>query len=214
MRVREVDIIQALRDRAEDPLEFPVVSGVPVDLYDRAEEHAYLAAVPETLERKLGRAALLLGRAPRVSLAVPSREVDEVRLAAEEMGIGLLSYRNGELETVVEPEERDVDPEVEAPWERAEELAELLKAVSDERRLTALRLLEHGEECLCKIAEALGESEPSTVYHLNQLLEAGLLEKRSEGGKTFYRLTERGRIVVQALRRLEDRLRPGSRPGE
>ncbi|MHC1581373.1 MAG: ArsR/SmtB family transcription factor [Methanopyraceae archaeon] len=214
MRPREIDLLRALRDRADDPLEFVVVNGVLVDLYDLGDAHAYLVAVRETLERKLGRAALLLGRAPRVSLVVPKSEADRVRTAVERAGIGLLSYRDGELKPEVQPKEWNVEPNVEIPTDRSRELATLLKSIADERRLTILRMLEHGEECLCAIAEALGESESSTSYHLSKLLEAGLVERKPEGGKSLYRLTDLGRLVIRTLKGLEERMKSRSRTGE
>ncbi|MFN3407562.1 MAG: ArsR/SmtB family transcription factor [Limisphaerales bacterium] len=63
-----------------------------------------------------------------------------------------------------------------------------LRALSDQTRLRLLALLEHEELSVNELQEVtrLGQSRIST--HLGQLQDAGLVQSRREGKRTFYRL--------------------------
>jgi ArsR family transcriptional regulator len=80
-----------------------------------------------------------------------------------------------------------------APIDRvsAEELAVLLKAVADARRLQILALLRSStdcEACVCDIAEEVGVSQPTVSHHLRILAEAGIVESEKRGYWTWYSL--------------------------
>ncbi|WP_457619796.1 ArsR/SmtB family transcription factor [Methanopyrus sp.] len=201
----ESEILRVLRDRVPDPLEAVLVNDVPVDLYDPEEGHAYLVANKNAVEKKLGRLTRLVGRVPKASIAY-SGNTDELVDPLKRLGAGLLEVSPEGVEVVLEPETFDVDPDVRPMSGHHDELVAVLKALGDERRITVLEVLGYGEECLCKLAEFLGESQPSAAYHLKKLLEVGLVTKRSEGGRTFYRLTERGERVLRVIKDLKDRL--------
>ncbi|WP_456481445.1 ArsR/SmtB family transcription factor [Methanopyrus sp.] len=203
----ESEILRVLRDRvSETSLEAVLVDDVPVDLYDPEEGHAYLVANEDTVERKLGRLTRLVGKVPKASIAY-SGDTDELVDPLRRLGAGLIEVSQKGVEIVLEPEEFDADPDVRPVFGHHDELVAVLKALGDERRVAALEVLGHGEECLCKLAEILGESQSSMAYHLKKLLEVGLVTRRSEGGRTFYRLTERGERVLEVIRDLKDRLR-------
>ena len=69
------------------------------------------------------------------------------------------------------------------------DLMDLLKALADENRLRALRALQEGELCVCRLI-ALLELAPSTVSkHLSILRAARLVESRKEGRWLYYRLS-------------------------
>jgi ArsR family transcriptional regulator len=70
------------------------------------------------------------------------------------------------------------------------ELITIFKALSDETRLRIIKLLEHGELCVCDIAAVLQSSQPKVSFHLSTLKEAGLIIDRREGKWIHYRLTE------------------------
>ncbi len=71
-----------------------------------------------------------------------------------------------------------------------EKVITILKALSDEKRLKILLCLrKRGEECVCRIAEALGESQPNVSKHLFILKSAGLVKSRREGTMIFYSLS-------------------------
>ncbi len=70
-----------------------------------------------------------------------------------------------------------------------EKVITILKALSDEKRLRILlHLKKRGEECVCKIAKSLGESQPNISRHLFILRSAGLVKTRREGTLIFYSL--------------------------
>ncbi len=204
--MRERDALRVIEDTCCEgkPLTHVNVEGITVDAYDEETGTAYLVASRGTLECKLGRAVRLAGKVPRVVLAVTEGEVPrDVVETAEKMGVGVAEVREDGLEFVVEPEEHDVEPEVE-PLKVSDEVLEVLKTVADERRATILRLLEQGDECLCNIADALGDSEPAVSYHLQRLREVGLVRRRPEGKRVYYGLTRKGREVVRLLEKLRD----------
>lgn len=62
-----------------------------------------------------------------------------------------------------------------------EELSSIFKALSDETRLRILKLLEHGELCVCDIVAALDMSQPKVSFHLNVLKETGIIRDRKQG---------------------------------
>lgn len=71
-----------------------------------------------------------------------------------------------------------------------EELLEVFKAFSDETRLRILKLLEHGELCVCELVAALDIVQPKISFHLAILKKGGLIKDRKEGKWTHYRLNE------------------------
>ncbi|WP_456434773.1 ArsR/SmtB family transcription factor [Methanopyrus sp.] len=202
----ESEILIVLRDWISDPFEAVLVDDVPVDLYDPEEGHAYLVANKSTVEKKLGRLTRLVGKVPKASIAY-SGDTDELVDPLRRLGAGLLDVSPEGVEVVLEPETFDADPDIRPMSGHHDELVAVLKALGDERRVAALEILGHSEECLCKLAEILGENQPSTAYHLKKLLEVGLVTKRSEGGRTFYRLTERGERILRVIRNLKYQLR-------
>ncbi len=71
-----------------------------------------------------------------------------------------------------------------------QDLLDLFKALSDETRLRIVKLLEHGELCVCDLTAALELVQPKISFHLAVLKEAGLIRDRKEGRWTHYRLDE------------------------
>jgi ArsR family transcriptional regulator len=70
------------------------------------------------------------------------------------------------------------------------DLVTILKALSDGTRLRILKLLEHGELCVCEIVAAFDMSQPKVSFHLGVLKTAGLLKDRKEGKWMYYRLDD------------------------
>jgi len=71
-----------------------------------------------------------------------------------------------------------------------QDIVNIFKALSDETRLRILKLLEHGELCVCDIVAALDMVQPKVSFHLNVLKEAGFLKDRKQGRWTHYRLDD------------------------
>lgn len=70
------------------------------------------------------------------------------------------------------------------------DLVTIFKALSDETRLRILKLLEHGELCVCDIVAAFDMIQPRVSFHLASLKSAGLVKDRREGKWMHYRLDE------------------------
>lgn len=69
-----------------------------------------------------------------------------------------------------------------------QDLLSVFKAMSEETRLRIIKLLEHGELCVCDIVAALDMIQPKVSFHLAVLKEAGLIKDRKQGKWTHYRL--------------------------
>ena len=70
------------------------------------------------------------------------------------------------------------------------EILNIFKALSDETRLRILKLLEHGELCVCDLFSALDMVQPKVSFHLSVLKDAGLIPDRKEGRWVHYRLDD------------------------
>lgn len=57
-------------------------------------------------------------------------------------------------------------------------------------RLKVIKLLEHGELCVCDITAALDLSQSKVSFHLGVLKNAGLLKNRKEGKWMHYTLDD------------------------
>lgn len=68
------------------------------------------------------------------------------------------------------------------------DLLEIFKTLSDETRLRILKLLEHGELCVCDIVAALDMIQPRVSFHLGVLKDAGFIKDRKQGKWVHYRI--------------------------
>jgi ArsR family transcriptional regulator len=86
------------------------------------------------------------------------------------------------------------------------ELVSIFKALSDETRLRIVKLLEHGELCVCDIVTALDLVQPKVSFHLSALKDAGLVRDRKEGKWIHYRFDEsdafRRFLILSVLERI------------
>lgn len=79
-----------------------------------------------------------------------------------------------------------------------------LQLATSPTRMTILLLLAEGEKYAGEIREALrNPSQPSVSHQLSLLRHGRLVESRREGRKIVYRLSDAGRLVVQAFERLD-----------
>lgn len=62
-----------------------------------------------------------------------------------------------------------------------EALANIYHALSEITRLRILKLLEHGELCVCDLVAALDMSQPKISFHIAALKSAGLINDRKDG---------------------------------
>jgi len=66
--------------------------------------------------------------------------------------------------------------------------AEYHKALSDEKRLGILKLLEFREMCVCELTAALGVTQPNLTHHIKKLEYAGLVKSERRGKWVYYSL--------------------------
>src|SRR5436309_15831775 len=59
-------------------------------------------------------------------------------------------------------------------------------ALSDETRLEIVRLLSHGEGCVCELQDVLGAAQSRLSFYLKTLKDAGLVTDRREGRWVYY----------------------------
>jgi len=71
-----------------------------------------------------------------------------------------------------------------------QDLLNVFKALSEETRLRIVKLLEHGELCVCDIVAALDMIQPKVSFHLAVLKDAGLLKDRKQGKWTHYSIAD------------------------
>lgn len=65
-------------------------------------------------------------------------------------------------------------------------LADILKALSDENRLKIVKMLNCGDMCVCDICENLDLSQPAVSHHLKLLSDAELLNTKRQGKWIYY----------------------------
>jgi len=75
-------------------------------------------------------------------------------------------------------------------YAQIEKSVELLKAVSEPNRLRILCTLSKTDICVCNLAKKLGISHNLLSFHLKNLYEVGILDKRREGNQFFYFIKE------------------------
>ncbi len=87
-----------------------------------------------------------------------------------------------------------------------QEIMNILKALSEETRLRILKLLEHGELCVCDIVAALDMVQPKVSFHLATLKDADFIRDRKQGRWTHYRLDDsdffRRALLLSILERI------------
>ncbi len=93
-----------------------------------------------------------------------------------------------------------------APLSRpeAEEVAALLKAVSDPARLQLLSIIRSAGDCSASVGDlvpGVGLSQPTVSHHLKVLAEAGLLTRERRGTQSWFtlvpeRLAQLGQIFA------------------
>lgn len=71
-----------------------------------------------------------------------------------------------------------------------EKLAIYHKALSDDKRIGILNLLEFREMCVCELTAALGVTQPNLSYHIKILESAGLVKSERRGKWVYYKLVK------------------------
>lgn len=83
-------------------------------------------------------------------------------------------------------------------------------ALADETRLEIVRLLSHGERCVCELQQPLGAAQPRLSFHLKVLKDAGVVTDRRDGRWVHYALDS---DVLEQIATFVGTVRPGSHAG-
>jgi ArsR family transcriptional regulator len=67
-----------------------------------------------------------------------------------------------------------------------EDYVPLFKALSNPTRAQIIEFLLSGERCVCEMTGPLDLSQPLVSHHLGLLREAGMVNVRDEGARTYY----------------------------
>ncbi len=83
-------------------------------------------------------------------------------------------------------------------------------ALSDETRLEIVRLLSHGERCVCELQNALSAAQSRLSFHLRTLKDAGLVTDRRDGRWVYYALN---REALDEMAQFTSAVKPGKHAG-
>lgn len=83
-------------------------------------------------------------------------------------------------------------------------------ALSDETRLEIVRLLSHGERCVCELQRVLDAAQSRLSFHLKTLKDAGVVTDRREGRWVYYSLNPE---ALEAIAAFAGAVKPGKHAG-
>lgn len=85
-------------------------------------------------------------------------------------------------------------------------VADLMKIMSDSKRIQIFWLLCHCEECVINISALVDMSSPAASHHLKLLKTAGLVISRREGKEVYYTAakTPRSQVLHDMIERIVD----------
>ena len=85
------------------------------------------------------------------------------------------------------------------PFKDLEKRTKTYHALSDPIRMTILCLLAVQPLCVCVIKACIRIADSKLSYHLTILKKAGLIEGEPQGNWIIYRLTEKGKKIVEEV---------------
>ena len=95
------------------------------------------------------------------------------------------------------------------PADLAELVARRFRLLSEPMRIRLLDRLRSGEATVGELADALASSQQNVSKHLAALADAGLLGRRREGNRVYYRIVDEGVFTLceQVCGSLQEQLR-------
>jgi ArsR family transcriptional regulator len=93
-----------------------------------------------------------------------------------------------------------------------EKAAQILKLLSDNNRLSMMKLLQHHECCVCELVEIYEISQPAISQHLRKLRDAKLVKERRKGQWIFYSINKESEhyvflsVILEQLPRQDQKL--------
>jgi DNA-binding transcriptional ArsR family regulator len=83
-----------------------------------------------------------------------------------------------------------MNPKEPVPTEVVQQVAEYFSVLGEPMRLRLLNLLQDGEKCVQELVEATETSQANVSKHLKVMLQAGILNRRSEGTSAYYSVAD------------------------
>ena len=83
-------------------------------------------------------------------------------------------------------------------------------ALSDPTRLEIVRMLSHGERCVCELQDALSAQQSRLSFHLRVLKESGFVTDRKDGRWVHYSLN---RDALDEIAAFASAVHPGKHAG-
>jgi len=95
------------------------------------------------------------------------------------------------------------------PDDLAEFVVRRFRLLAEVMRIRILDRLRDGEATVGELAEALGTSQQNVSKHLAVLAEAGILGRRKDGNRVYYRIVDEGVFALceQVCGSLQEQLR-------
>ncbi len=78
------------------------------------------------------------------------------------------------------------------PDELVELIARRFRAIGEPMRIKLLDRLRDGEATVSELSEAIGASQQNVSKHLALLAEAGIVARRKDGNRVYYRIADEG----------------------
>jgi DNA-binding transcriptional ArsR family regulator len=82
------------------------------------------------------------------------------------------------------------------PEDLAELIARRFRAIAEPMRVRLLDLLRDGELSVNELADGLGATQQNVSKHLAVLADAGMLVRRKEGNRVYYRIADAGVLAL------------------
>ena len=99
------------------------------------------------------------------------------------------------------------------PGNAIEDYMPLFKALCNTTRAQIVEFLLSGERCVCEMTGPLDVSQPLVSHHLALLREAGIVNARDEGARTYYSINaERFDADLAGFVEYVEQLRSSPRP--
>jgi DNA-binding transcriptional ArsR family regulator len=78
------------------------------------------------------------------------------------------------------------------PDDLVELIARRFRAIGEPMRIKLLDRLRDGEATVGELSEAIGASQQNVSKHLSVLTDAGILGRRKQGNRVYYRIVDEG----------------------
>jgi ArsR family transcriptional regulator len=88
--------------------------------------------------------------------------------------------------------------------------ARVFHALSDQTRLEIVRLLSHGERCVCELQHVLDAAQSRLSFHLKTLKDAGVVRDRRDGRWVYYSLNK---AALDEIAGFAAAVKPGNHAG-